>query len=60
MKITIVPVTNDNVDKICDRYTSCGWKENNVFFDSTNRISSVEFIWENSGQPEWPSISDLL
>lgn len=54
------PVKNDNLDKICDRYVSLGWKEHDVISDTPNHISAIEFIWVGDGQPKWPIISDLL
>lgn len=54
------PVTNDTLDKICDRYISLGWKEHDVISDSPNQVSAVEFIWTGDSRPQWPSLSDLV
>lgn len=54
------PVTNENLDKICDRYISLGWKEHDIISDIHNHVSAIEFIWNGEGHPQWPILSDLL
>lgn len=52
------PVTNRNIDMMCDRYISCGWVEYDVV-GKQNCIEAVIFKWNKDSIPVYPSISDL-
>ena len=52
-------VTNETIDKICDRYVACGWIE--IDLDGfQNNVQSVTFQWTGDGIPTYPNINDLL
>ncbi len=52
-------VTNYNLDKITDRYITCGWIEKDIIGTSTS-ITAIVFEWTGDGFPEYPLVDDLL
>ena len=52
------PVTNKNLDNICDRYIICGWKEVEII-GTLNNPQEIVFEWEGAGLPEYPNLSHL-
>ena len=55
---TMEHVTNKTIDKMCDRYTSLGWKEVDIS-GTPNHIETVTFEIECDGFPTYPVTSDI-
>lgn len=51
-------VTNENIDKICDRFINCCWIEKEII-GTENNVQYVVFEWTGNGIPQYPNISDL-
>ena len=58
-KYTVRQTVNiKTLDKICERYEMCGWKEIDII-GTINHPQEVIFEWNGEGLPIYPSLSDL-